>query len=424
MSVTDTQRISRWARWALLLTAAAVGAALVLTAWSSHASVREASRTLARGQGEALLDDVRDDLRAIDGRPDAGDLLTIIERYSDRGLRYLGIAAPNPVEAGDLAGAPLDDLRRGGRPGKPLAIEEVGTRIRIVAHPLAPPGRRPPPDGARHRPPRHLPPLVLELEPIVANLLVGRARRTALISTLAAVVLLLAAAVAFRWLRTRERLDRQLARERHLATLGEMSAVLAHEIRNPLASLKGHAQLLAESLPEDEARRAKAQRVVDEAVRLESLTSGLLEFVRTGEIHRIEANPATVLQSAVDDVDAERVEVDAAAAPATWSLDPARLRQALANLLRNAVQASPNGQPVRARAWRERDILHYEVHDAGDGIAPGQESKIFEAFHTNRVHGTGLGLAVAKRVVELHGGDIEASNHASGGAVFHISIPG
>jgi signal transduction histidine kinase len=122
-------------------------------------------------------------------------------------------------------------------------------------------------------------------------------------------------------------------------------------------------------------------------------------------------------------VDARRIELDAGSAPGTWSLDAARMQQVLSNLLRNAVQASPAGAPVFARVAAEAGALLYEVRDVGTGIPPGQEGLIFEPFHTQRPLGTGLGLAVARRVVELHGGSIQASNHPEGGALFRVRIP-
>ena len=201
-----------------------------------------------------------------------------------------------------------------------------------------------------------------------------------------------------------------------------MSAVLAHELRNPLASLKGHAQLLAEALPEGRSR-TKAERVVKEALRLEDLTSSLLAFVRTGTIHRQQTDPVAVVRAAAEEVDPRLIELDTQAAPATWSLDGARMQQVLSNLLRNAVQASPPGSPVFARIATEEKALLYEVRDVGSGIPPGQENVIFEPFHTGRPLGNGLGLAVARRVVELHGGSIRASNHPEGGALFRVRIP-
>jgi len=262
----------------------------------------------------------------------------------------------------------------------------------------------------------------MEFEPLMAQELEAGSRRSLLISGIVALALLVGAAIAFRWLKGREALEAKLARERHLAVLGEMSAVLAHELRNPLASLKGHAQLLTEALPEGRSR-TKAERVVKEALRLEDLTSSLLAFVRTGTIHRQETDPVAVVRAAAEEVDPRLIELDAQAAPSSWSLDAARMQQVLSNLLRNAVQASPPGSPVFARIATEEKALLYEVRDVGTGIPAGQENVIFEPFHTGRPLGNGLGLAVARRVVELHGGSIRASNHPAGGALFRVRIP-
>ncbi|MEM9492882.1 MAG: histidine kinase dimerization/phospho-acceptor domain-containing protein, partial [Myxococcota bacterium] len=213
--------------------------------------------------------------------------------------------------------------------------------------PDGPPG--PPPGlGGRDKMPDGLAGTILEFEPLVAQATIDRAQRTLIISILIALTLLIAAGLAFRWLRRREQLEDKLAHERQLAKLGEMSAVLAHELRNPLASLKGHAQLLSESLPEGRAQ-AKADRVVNEALRLENLTSDLLAFVRTGSISRRPVDPVSVVRSAVEELDAERVEIYDDLAPAEWSLDPDRMHQVLSNLLHNAVQASPEEQSIIAR---------------------------------------------------------------------------
>ncbi len=99
------------------------------------------------------------------------------------------------------------------------------------------------------------------------------------------------------------------------------------------------------------------------------------------------------------------------------------MHEVIANLVRNALQASPPDVPVSVRVAVEAGALVYEVRDRGEGIPAGQEEAIFEPFQTTRVRGTGLGLAVARRVVELHGGVITAAQHPAGGAVFRVVLP-
>jgi two-component system, NtrC family, sensor histidine kinase HydH len=201
-----------------------------------------------------------------------------------------------------------------------------------------------------------------------------------------------------------------------------MSAVLAHEIKNPLASLKGNAQLLARMLPDGDKPRSKADRVVDEAIRLEQLTNDLLQFVRTGTIHRALVDPGALVAGAVAGIAgaAEQVTIDAAGAPAEWSLDAGRFRQVVINLVDNAVTA---GGPVTVAVRRDRGQLIVEVADRGPGVADDDRDKIFEPFFTGKTQGTGLGLAIVRRVVELHGGTIAVHPNPGGGAMFRAEIP-
>jgi signal transduction histidine kinase len=100
------------------------------------------------------------------------------------------------------------------------------------------------------------------------------------------------------------------------------------------------------------------------------------------------------------------------------------MEQVLRNLLENAVQASPAASVVEADIVVERGKLVMRVRDHGKGLPAGTEQRIFEPFHTTRTQGTGLGLAVARRIVEQHGGQIRAENHPDGGALFTLVIPG
>jgi two-component system sensor histidine kinase HydH len=166
-----------------------------------------------------------------------------------------------------------------------------------------------------------------------------------------------------------------------------MSAVMAHEIRNPLASLKGHAQLLAEEVPEGKPR-ARVNRVVDEAVRLERLTNDLLAFARSAEVKLAPVSPAELLAAAAAGVTRGRVQLDAAGAPALFPLDGPRMQRVLANLLDNAADASD--QPVEA--GRGRAGGRAGVHRAGprsQACPPKIASGCSRRFITGKSHGTG-----------------------------------
>jgi len=394
-------------RWSVIVAVVLMGAALLTTAWSTYSGIRDASDTLLRGQADVLEHAARTELGST---PTSEDLAGFLDDHAAAGLRYVAVIDRDgqEVSAGESKIGVLERVN----PvllGRDMVV--VDGRVRLQTPLLARRGWRGPGRPAR---------VVLELEPVQVTQLQNGAARTFGIGALAASMLLGVAIVLFRWILRREAIERERAHERRLASLGEMSAVLAHEIKNPLASLKGNAQLLAEQLAPGEKPRQKADRVVAEAVRLEALTNNLLAFVRTGAIQRERIDPAVLLREAVQTVDPEAIEIDDAGAPPAWSLDAERMRQVLTNLLDNAVQA---GAPVRAQVTQENGRLHFVVEDHGAGVAPEDRERIFEPFFTQRARGTGLGLAVAKRVVELHEGTIVVDAAAGGGARFRVAIP-
>jgi two-component system sensor histidine kinase HydH len=408
------RRVQPLAGWSIVVVIALIGAALLATVWSTRASILDASAAVRCGEADAVEQSVRADLADLEGTPTAADLEAILADRSDEGLRYLAMVEGRgndvTASAGSAVGrgsaSPLSRRRRAG-----CTVDEVGGRLRVELRTL----RR---LKAGPRPPR----FVIEVEPVQAHELRDASTLTIAVGGLAAVVLLGVAFVLIRREARRQADATARERERRLASLGEMSAVLAHEIKNPLASLKGNAQLLAKLLPdapELQKARGKADRVVDEAVRLEQLTNDLLQFVRTGAIHREDVDPAALVRDAVAGVAGE-VRVDTSKAPARWSLDAGRIRQVIINLVDNAIAAGP---PVTVAVRGERGALVIEVGDHGPGVPEDNREKVFEPFFTGKTQGTGLGLAVVRRVVELHHGTIGVFETASGGALFRAEFP-
>jgi two-component system, NtrC family, sensor histidine kinase HydH len=427
--MATTGRVMPLARWSVVAVVALMGAALLVTVWSTHTGVRDASATLLRGQADAFERAIRADLATVSGTPTDDDLAGLLEEHGDDGLRYIAVVD----EAGQLvAESGTAVARRPGRlppPGETSTEIDGRFRVQFRVAPRIPRGRRALARAAQHlgnHPGGRADRILFEFEPVQAEALRAAARRTLGIGAIAAAALLVVALGLVRWVLRREAAERERAamerereRERRLASLGALSAVLAHEIRNPLASLKGNAQLLAGSLPDGEKPRQKADRVVAEAIRLESLSNDLLEFVRTGELRRAPVDPAALLRDAAGSVDpAIALAVDGA--PASWSIDGERMRRVLVNLLDNAVAAGP---PVAASLAVERGQLVIEIRDHGPGVADEDRDKIFEPFFTRRSRGTGLGLAVARRLVELHGGTISVGRAAEGGALFRVELP-
>ncbi len=403
-------RVKPLAGWSVVAAFVLIGVALFATVWSTRSSVVDASTAVRDGQALAIERAVRAGLADLDAVPSSEDLQAILDQHDDEGLRYVAMIE-NPglivASAGTPIGSAFDE-----RPGPSKRFQEVGDRLRMTLRPL----RRMKAGG---RTPRY----ILEIEPVQANALREASTYTLGVGVVAAISLLGVAIVLVRREARRNADERERERERRLAHLGEMSAVLAHEIKNPLASLKGNAQLLAQMLaktqPEGDKQRAKADRVVDEAVRLEQLTNDLLHFVRTGAIQRAPTDPAALVREAAGSVPGQ-VEIESEAAPTTWSLDGARIRQVIVNLIDNAVAAGP---PVAVDVRTANRQLVIEVADNGPGVPSEDREKIFEPFFTGKTHGTGLGLAVARRVVELHGGTLSVHSSPRGGALFRAEIP-
>jgi len=410
----------------------ALAALLVLAATSSFLAARRMTDLLLQGEGEHLWHTLREQLPR--GRPPTPEELTdLLARHRDIGLRHLAVLGPSDeslASAGPSSHTAPPDIR---------VTQTADGRARLKRPLRSPPPPRPDAHDDSRRPPRLdaldapddslRPPrpdagpihLVLEFEPQVAAAVLSRARRDLLVALAVAAGLLVSAAVYWRLQKRSRSIEATLIERRHFAMLGEMSAVLAHEIRNPLASLKGHAQLLEEQLAGDDRRQAKARRIVDEAVRLERLTTSLLDFVRASRVARQLSDPRALARRAADITDASRVTLDLQTAPDVWSLDPTRIEQALVNLVRNALQASD--KPVELAVRREDGGLLFQVSDRGPGISPAVQARLFQPFVTGRTQGTGLGLSVVRRVAELHGGTVVHSARTGGGATFRLWLP-
>ncbi len=412
--MAKTKRRTSGARWGWLLTTLALGVGLALASWANYRSARAAVSTLDVGQARVFEGIVMSAFRSAGPGGQLPDLDSLVAAHSDTGLRFVGVFAPDEGLT-LLGGTPLSNPMEVPRRGGSQDLIHVGDRMRVFLPS--------PPTRSRSRMERdsHL---VVEFEPVVAGQLVNRAFRSLILGVLAAALLMLMALLFWRASVRREAEARVMEEQRRLSTLGELSAVLAHEIRNPLASLKGHAQLLAERTPENAPERRKVDRIVAEAHRLEALTTDLLDFVRTGPLEVEEVDLEELFRAVATDVGGGEVEVDTSRAPPAWPLDERRMHQVLQNLLRNAVEASPAGTPIQVEVVRDGPSLSVSFLDRGEGIPEESLDRIFEPFYTTRTRGTGLGLAVARRIVELHGGTLTARNRPEGGAEFRITLPG
>lgn len=402
-------RRTRWARHALLVVAVLLAVILAVTSTTGFFGARRAAAAVALAQGDRLAAEIH---RRTPGPPgmDVRALERAMEALRDDGLLHVAVLGPSGrtvAEAGDALAQP-------GR--APAGLPRfLGDRVRMVV------GE--PPPGAPPRPADAPPALLIEFEIGEAGELAFAGLRDLILGLLAACALVVAAAVAWRIGRRAEVAEQALVEQRHLAALGELSAIMAHEIRNPLAALKGHAQLLEERLEPQDPNQRTAARVVAGAERLEALTRDLLAFARDAELERARVDPVELVAQAADLVAPSRISVDATAAPPEWSLDAGRIRQVLVNVFENAVEASGDEGDVDVSVGVVDTELELSVRDRGPGIPAELRERLFEPFVTGKTRGTGLGLAVAARVVGQHGGRIHVEDAAGGGTRFRILLP-
>jgi two-component system sensor histidine kinase PilS (NtrC family) len=212
-----------------------------------------------------------------------------------------------------------------------------------------------------------------------------------------------------------------------LASLGRMAANIAHEIRNPLASLSGAVEVLAAGAPDD-TRERLAQIVLKETGRLNGIIREFLEYARPAPISRTPVNVA----EAVDEV---LVLLEHRVTPGlmktvrefppslVWRVDRQQFRQAVWNLCLNAVQAMPEGGELRVTMTVVAARLVLRVNDTGDGIDAADLGQIFEPFFSTKSDGTGLGLALVHRIVQDHGGVIDVQSRPGVGSTFTLTLP-
>jgi two-component system sensor histidine kinase HydH len=415
------RRFAWWVGKGAVAMAALAALSLALTVILAARALEHAADVVALGDGEAVVADVVVDLWRADAKLTPETLAAMLAKHEPQGLRYLALVDRKEhhviVEAGRAELSRTDFL--------PGTVSRHGDRARLVA--IIPPradtrvaseAGHGPPDLS----PDPRPEIVVELEsPLIARFQ-GDLVRIGVVATVAAFVLVM---FAFAWSRTNARLAIERERtesERRFVALGGASSIIAHEIRNPLASLKGHAQLLVEDLQEPQ--RAKAMRVVAGAERLEHLTSVLIDFVRDAPLSVRAMKTSELVERAIGPIIKERVRVDLTDAPDVLDVDE-RFVLALRNVVANAYQVTREADEAPlVRVTREGTSTVIEVRDHGPGVPGGSEEAIFEPFMTTKTKGTGLGLSIARRIVEQHHGTLVGGTHAEGGAMFRFVIPG
>jgi signal transduction histidine kinase len=380
--------------------------------------------------------------------------------------REAGGAILVSIEASDVASLHrqssldvlLDEIVRTGGDVAYVVLDQAGDRHVVGTAPddLSPPGAPGGVPGASERELRLATGRVLEVAgPVVlegvdaAQLRIGmrldalqRAERRTLLRlaiSLVSAIALGALALGLIWLRRdygvlseqHARARDALQRRDRLAAMGELASTVAHEIRNPLNAIAMGIQRLAQELPDDALRDPETRGLLDivqqEARRIDATVQQFLEFARPPRLapRDIQVAPwlVGVLEPLRSMAAARDVQLDVHPAAVTARVDPDQLRQALENVVRNAIEATPAGGRVGVAAQAAGDALEIAVHDTGPGVPEDVLPRIFSLYFTTKPGGTGIGLAVAQQAVTAHGGTIEVETAAGRGTTMRIRVP-
>ena len=220
-----------------------------------------------------------------------------------------------------------------------------------------------------------------------------------------------------------------LLRMERLSVMGETSAIVAHELRNPLVAIGGFARALLRGLDDDDPNHQFAQIITEETSRLERIIHDLLDFIRPQKMMRRiippdqlakevarKMQPTLEQGSVVLDLDLQAGEVEV-------NCHPGEIQQVLQNLVFNAVQAQPNGGRIRLSSRSLAGGVLIQVADDGPGIATDVADKMFSPFYTTKTAGSGLGLTICAQIIKAHGGVLRGENLSDGGACFSFILP-
>lgn len=221
-----------------------------------------------------------------------------------------------------------------------------------------------------------------------------------------------------------------LRRSERLAALGQLTAGLAHELRNPLGTIHASAEMLTKQATRDrpEVMAEMADYIRTEADRMNALVGHFLDFARPLRIHPASADFRSVVDSVFREQEplarTREVVLQAAGEDSmSFVFDADLMRLAISNLVQNAIQASTAGQHVTVSYQRNDDFVRINVSDEGTGIDPQHLENIFNPFFTTKPQGVGLGLAIVAKIVDEHGGRIRAASTQGAGTQFEITLP-
>ncbi len=226
--------------------------------------------------------------------------------------------------------------------------------------------------------------------------------------------------------------EKRLRESERLAHIGKLATSLAHEIRNPLSSVKMNSQIILKNIRFDGNDKRRMEIIVHEISRLEKILDEMLDFARPVKLNLEPASIQAILDGCLEIMEEKfreqsiTVRKHYATGLPPVALDPEKIEQALFNLLLNAVEALPEGGWVEATLSQVKgneEVLQVEISDNGSGISPEDLPFIFDPFFSNKKKGTGLGLSNVKKIVEAHGGSVAVSLRKPRGTSVHLTLP-
>ncbi|MBW2591892.1 MAG: sensor histidine kinase [Deltaproteobacteria bacterium] len=225
--------------------------------------------------------------------------------------------------------------------------------------------------------------------------------------------------------------EEQLRLSQKLSTLGQLSSSLAHEVKNPLGSIKGTAEIIMDDYPKDHPKREFVEILMAETSRLDSSVNEVLQFFRG----RPSADPDVVMESLdqvlarvsklfSNELEKKKIGITLKGIELSEEFQVAgeKVSQIFINLILNAMDAIQKGGMINVRIRQTAGGMNIQVHDSGPGISLDARGKIFDPFYTNKEDGTGLGLPISRKIAESYGGDIRLLETESG-ACFEVFFP-
>ena len=224
-------------------------------------------------------------------------------------------------------------------------------------------------------------------------------------------------------------IEEQLRRADRLAAMGELSAGMAHEVRNPLASIKGTAEILRDGIDSSDKRYEFAQILVREVDRLENVVRDFLRFAKPDKGVQEEVRICDAMNDVVGLIRQQaikagvEIELDCSDELPLISGNFEQLKQAFLNFVLNALQVMPDGGKLTIKGVAEQNLVRVVFADTGPGIPEELQGRVFNPFYTTRQEGTGLGLAITHRIIDAHGGKILLESRPGEGAMFTVKLP-